>query len=81
LLHWRVCQGYSYRRNTKDDFRLSLLMSFILREGSNCIDVAANHGKIPQQMLYLAPEVRHLAFEPIPELADLLRRLFPRASV
>lgn len=73
--------SYNYRRNTKDDHHLSLLMSFILNERSNCIDIGANHGKMLKQMLFLAPLGRHLAFEPIPELAADLRRLFPEASV
>ena len=73
--------SYSYRRNTKDDFHLSLLMSFILNQDSNCIDIGANRGKMLKQMLFLAPNGRHLAFEPIPELADRLRQLFPQAFV
>jgi FkbM family methyltransferase len=56
-------------------------MSFILDAGSNCIDVGANHGNMLEQMVRLAPAGRHLAFEPIPELADDLRRRFPTASV
>jgi FkbM family methyltransferase len=70
-----------HRRNVKDDLHMSLLMSFILDARSNCIDVGANHGNMLGQMVCLAPAGQHLAFEPIPELADDLRRRFPTASV
>jgi FkbM family methyltransferase len=70
-----------HRRNVRDDLHMSLLMSFILDARSNCIDVGANHGNMLGQMVRLAPAGRHLAFEPIPELADDLRRRFPTASV
>lgn len=73
--------SYGYRRNTKDDRHLSLLMAYILNDDSHCIDIGANHGTMLKQMLALAPSGRHLAFEPIPQLADLLRHDFPQASV
>jgi FkbM family methyltransferase len=73
--------GYGYRRNLKDDFHLSLIMSFILNDDSNCIDVGANQGTILQQMRSLAPNGHHLAFEPIPQLADRLSRLYPDVNV
>ena len=71
----------SHRRNVRDDRHMSLLMSFILDDRSNCIDIGANHGTMLAQMVRLAPAGRHLAFEPIPEFADDLRRRFPTASV
>jgi FkbM family methyltransferase len=77
----RQLVSYDYRRDTKDNFHLSLLMSFILREDSSCIDIGASRGKILQEMMSLAPNGRHLAFGPIPEMADRLRRLFPKALV
>jgi FkbM family methyltransferase len=73
--------SHAYRRNNKDDLHLSLMMSFILAEDSNCIDIGANHGKFLQQMLFLAPCGRHIAFEPIPELAEELRRRFANARI
>jgi FkbM family methyltransferase len=73
--------SYSYRRNNRDDAHLSLLMSYLLTEDSDCIDIGANHGKMLGQMVALAPHGRHLAYEPIPELADQLRRRFPDATV
>lgn len=73
--------GYGYRRNFKDDRNLSLLMSFILNDDSACIDIGANQGTILHQMIALAPNGHHLAFEPIPALADRLAQLYPKAAI
>ena len=41
------------------------------------VDVGANRGQVLQEAVRIAPEVRHIAFEPIPGLAAELARRFP----
>jgi FkbM family methyltransferase len=52
-----------------DDHTL-LIMRMVLSRNSNCIDVGAHAGEILREMLALAPEGRHYAFEPIPYLFE-----------
>lgn len=47
----------------------------------NCIDVGCHIGSTLSQLLRLAPQGRHWAFEPIPEKARWLRRRFPEVTV
>jgi FkbM family methyltransferase len=69
------------RRNTRDDQQLGLLLALTLKEGSSCIDVGAHRGSFLEQALRYAPHGRHIAFEPLPDLADDLRHRFPTVEV
>ena len=69
------------RRDLKDTDQLRLVLAIALAPDSNCIDVGANVGSVLTEMVRLAPEGRHVAFEPIPELAADLARRFPRVDV
>lgn len=71
----RARQSLLYDRQTEE------IMSRLLRETSNCIDVGAHHGSVLMSMCRLAPRGRHLAFEPIPELANALKQRFPKVDV
>jgi FkbM family methyltransferase len=68
-------------REPIDNERVGLLLGFLLREDSNCLDVGANEGRFLYQMVQRAPRGRHMAWEPIPELADRLRAKFPQVDV
>lgn len=50
-----------------------LILQMILSESSTCVDVGANVGDILREMLRLAPNGRHFAFEPLPDLCRQLR--------
>lgn len=52
-----------------------------LTVGSNTVDAGAHRGTFLRHMIDMAPEGRHYAFEPIPELAADLRRRFSSATV
>ena len=45
------------------------------------IDVGANIGGIVAELVEHQPRARHLAFEPIPHLADQVRTAYPSVSV
>lgn len=48
---------------------------------SNCVDIGASFGGYLEQMLSIAPRGTHYAFEPIPQLAEILQQQFPTATV
>jgi FkbM family methyltransferase len=69
------------RRNHRDDELVRVVAAATLREDSNCIDVGANEGLLLSCFADLAPRGRHIAYEPVPELADALERRFPSVEV
>jgi FkbM family methyltransferase len=68
------------RKNRRDDEALRALISS-LPDDADCVDVGANVGHILDAMVHGCPQGRHIAFEPVPRLADDLRRRFPRVDV
>jgi FkbM family methyltransferase len=73
--------GPAARRNRREDERVRLLAGCALREDANCIDVGANEGKLLAVFAELAPRGRHIAYEPVPALADELQERFPTVDV
>lgn len=57
------------------------IMERVLAPDSCTVDIGCHRGLFLSQAVRLAPRGRHLAVEPIPELAERLRRLYPRAQV
>jgi FkbM family methyltransferase len=68
-------------RARADEQNLKLLLAFVLRRQSNCLDVGANRGHILRDMCRLAPAGRHLAYEPLPHLCAKLLQRFPEVDV
>jgi FkbM family methyltransferase len=73
-------QGKEQRRNWRDDLQLRRLLRGLPADAS-CVDVGANVGTILKAIVAAAPEGRHVAIEPLPDLADALRRAFPDVDV
>jgi FkbM family methyltransferase len=69
------------RRNRRDDAALVVALASVLREDSDCIDVGANRGSVLAHMVRVAPAGRHVAFEPLPDLAAALAQRFPQVDV
>jgi FkbM family methyltransferase len=53
----------------------------VLGPDSNCIDVGANVGLFVSDITRLAPRGRHIAYEPLPDLAAQLARRYPNVEV
>ncbi|MEB3291649.1 MAG: FkbM family methyltransferase [Synechococcales bacterium] len=64
-----------------DDEAMVQIMQQRLQATSNCIDVGCHSGGFLTEILQLAPQGQHYAFEPIPSLADLLKTQFPQVNV
>jgi len=56
-------------------------MAELIQADSDCLDVGAHEGVVLAEMIRLAPHGRHIAWEPLPEFAELLRTRHPSAEV
>jgi FkbM family methyltransferase len=69
------------RRDREDNELLIKLLGEVLEPDSSCVEVGAHEGAILAEMVRLAPNGRHIAFEPLPALAHQLRHAFPTVDV
>lgn len=69
------------RRNVDYDRWTAQIVQRTLGPADSAVDVGAHSGLILRTILEAAPEGRHLAFEPLPHLAEGLRRDFPGVEV
>jgi FkbM family methyltransferase len=72
---------YTHDPNLYYDKQTKKVMAEILQRDSNCLDVGANEGTFVKQILKYAPLGTHMAFEPIPELAEKVARKYPQVKV
>jgi FkbM family methyltransferase len=72
---------YEQLRDHQDNVNMRRLVAFLLREDDNCLDVGANVGGLLTEICRAAPRGRHVAFEPIPGLAEQLAERFPDVEV
>jgi hypothetical protein len=68
-------------RGSRYDRQTTEVMRRVLNRRSSCVDIGAFRGLFLGQMLELAPEGHHFAFEPLPHLASELQSRFPAAEV
>jgi FkbM family methyltransferase len=68
-------------RSDRDDEHLRMFLAFTLSPTAHCIDVGAHRGDLLRHMVRLAPGGRHLAYEPLPEMAAFLTLEFPAVDV
>ena len=61
--------------------RMERCIKRLIGKTSNCIDVGCHLGSMLSFLIGVAPEGKHLAFEPIPQKAEWLRRKFPEVDV
>ncbi|MBX7242621.1 MAG: FkbM family methyltransferase [Bacteroidia bacterium] len=78
VLHIDITQNLRYDRQT------IAVMKKVLKPESNCIDVGCHKGEMLDLMLQYAPQGKHFAFEPLPNLYKKLTeryRQFPNVTV
>jgi FkbM family methyltransferase len=61
--------------------RIDQALRRLIGRRSNCIDVGCHIGSMLSFLTRLAPEGKHMAFEPIPQKVKWLRRKFPEVDV
>jgi FkbM family methyltransferase len=69
------------RRGLRDDRQLAFFMVSTISHNANCIDIGAHTGWVLRDIVKLAPDGHHMAFEPIPKLAAKLATDFPAVEV
>ena len=77
----RALEPSSGKRNRRDDENLRVLMAGVLAPDSCCIDVGANVGTVLADIIAIAPEGTHIAYEPLAELCNSLAERFPAVDV
>jgi FkbM family methyltransferase len=68
-------------RSRSDNAHLRRLLAFCLKPDSNCIDIGSHHGTVLAEMLRVAPQGLHIAYEPLQHLCLELRQRFPQVDV
>ena len=69
------------RRDARDRHAMRVLVAATLGGADSAIDVGAHSGAVLADIVRVASRGRHIAYEPLPAFADLLRRRFPRVDV
>ncbi len=64
-------------RLQREDVAIGAILAAVLRSDSTFVDVGTNRGQILGEAVRLAPAGHHIAFEPIPALAEEIARSFP----
>jgi len=74
-------QAYGIYRNADYDRQTVEVMFRVLRRNSCCVDVGAHAGDILRHMTDICPRGTHYAFEPLPQMSEVLRQRFPSVNV
>jgi FkbM family methyltransferase len=65
------------RRLEEEALAIRAVLTAALGSGGMYVDVGANRGQLLAEAVRVAPQPRHVAFEPIPQLAEELSARFP----
>jgi FkbM family methyltransferase len=65
------------RRTQADDLAIRAILATALGGSGSYVDVGTNRGQVLAEAVRVSPRGRHIAFEPIPRLADELAAAFP----
>jgi FkbM family methyltransferase len=68
-------------RNALDDWMLRAALATALARDSVAVDVGSHAGSVLRDILQIAPDGHHVAFEPLPRLVAALRSSFPDTDV
>jgi FkbM family methyltransferase len=81
LLRRFTAAGRVHRRNAHYDELTTSIIQRVLGTSGNAVDVGCYRGKILDAIVRQAPAGDHVAFEPNPELTDILRQRFPTVMI
>lgn len=68
-------------RETLDRLAMNVLIAATLPRDGHAIDIGAHRGGVLREILRVAPEGRHIAYEPLPDCYEYLRAEFPQVDV
>ncbi len=64
-----------------DQHGMRVLIAATLGPNDQAIDVGAHTGAVLREIVRVAPGGRHIAYEPLPDCSEYLRRTFPQVDV
>jgi|GEM_PF-984812 FkbM family methyltransferase len=65
------------RQAQSEALGISAILAAALPTGGTYVDVGTNRGQVLREAVRIAPQGAHVAFEPIPALAEEVRQAFP----
>lgn len=68
------------RQAWREEIAIGAVLASALRNDSIYVDIGSNRGQLLREALRVAPRARHIAFEPIPDLAAELAASFPQVD-
>ena len=80
----RLMPGYDaagFDRYRTENRQIIEVLRRVLQPDSCCVDVGSHRGDVLRQMVALAPDGTHTAFEALPHLANALQARFPQVRV
>jgi FkbM family methyltransferase len=77
---WRMARP-AVRRDLAERAQLRRLVAWTVPHDGDCIDVGCHVGDVLRDLVRVAPNGRHIAYEPLPALAADLRAAFPQVDV
>jgi FkbM family methyltransferase len=77
----RAFEPAATTQDRRDHDALPAIFAAALAQDANAIDVGAHGGDVLEHLLRIAPRGHHLAFEPLPHMAEQLRRRHPAVDV
>jgi FkbM family methyltransferase len=69
------------RRNRSEEEQMRVVLASVLTTNGNAVDVGAHGGSVLRDITRFAPHGTHIAYEPLPDMAARLRRLFPSVDI
>ena len=73
--------GIYISKNQKYDALLEKILERKLVNSSNCVDVGSHKGEILDLFIKYAPNGKHIGFEPIPHLANSLKKNYKNSVI
>ncbi len=77
---WEIARPDVRRDRVATEFYRCALVAILSRD-SNCVDAGAHRGDLLADIVRIAPEGTHCAFEPLPTFAAQIRDRFPHVLV
>jgi FkbM family methyltransferase len=68
------------REAWREEVAIAAVLASALRDDSTYVDLGTNRGQVLREALRVAPRGRHIAFEPIPDLAAQLAASLPQVD-
>jgi FkbM family methyltransferase len=81
LKHLRALTNPGLRRDLRDHTTFRAIIAAVVPRDGHTIDVGAHKGDVIAELVRVAPDGRHIAYEPLPEFARGLRERFPQIDV